>query len=191
MESGKWRMESGEWQIAKQTEPPDVECSTNSACLAVELFSCLAVELSSCATKGRHGKELPLAHAQSKGWGVCVCVCVVVREEGCLLGCVFRLWTFGVTTNFNFPSKSYVNFCSGQCNQSSIRLGLSSGRTWTWTWTWTWLGGTATNRTFAGQSDDGDGAGDELKKEFQVNPMRNYKLCRANPKWALRKLLAN
>lgn len=67
-------MASGEWQIAKQTEPPDVECSTNSACLAVELFSCLAVELSSCATKGRHGKELPLAHAQSKGWGVCMCV---------------------------------------------------------------------------------------------------------------------
>lgn len=51
-----------------------------------------------------------------------------------------------------------------------------------------WLGDNAANRTFAGQSD---GDGDELKEEFQVNPMRNYKLCRANPKWALRKLLAN
>lgn len=82
-----------------------------------------------------------------------MCVCVGGRDKGCLLGFVFRLWTFGVTTNFNFPSKSYVNFCSGRRNQSSIRLGLSSGRTWTWlwtwAWTWTWLGDTAANRTLA------------------------------------------
>lgn len=80
-------------------------------------------------------------------------MCVGGIDKGCLLGFVFRLWTFGVTTNFNFPSKSYVNFCSGQRNQSSIRLGLSSGRTWTWAWTWawtwTWLGDTAANRTLA------------------------------------------
>lgn len=40
-----------------------------------------------------------------------------------------------------------------------------------------------------GEQNFGDG--DELKEEFQANPMRNYKLCRASPKWALRKLLAN
>lgn len=89
---------------------------------------------------------------------------------------------FGVTTIFNFPSKSYVKFSFCQRNQWSMRLGLSSGRTWMWMWMWTeplWLANQPVAAEVGRQSQ---------RRILSKSLKRNRKLCRAKPKWALRKI---